>query len=198
MAISWWGNIRFEKAFTPDLCRELAESGCIAVSGGLEAASDRLLVLMNKGVTVAQAARAAKAFADAGILVHAYLMYGFPSQTVPETVDALETVRQLFEVGCLHSGYFHRFACTVHSPVGRHPEKFGVELLPLPSSPFAKNDVGFIDPAGVDHAALGKGLTKALYNFMHGVGLDADVRSWFEGRMPRATVPRHFIARAIG
>ncbi len=112
------GEYPLEKAFTPDLCRELAESGCIAVSGGLEAASDRLLALMNKGVTVAQAARAAKAFADAGILVHAYLMYGFPSQTVPETVDALETVRQLIEEGCLHSGYFHRFACTVHSPVG--------------------------------------------------------------------------------
>ena len=197
LAISWWGNIRFEKAFTPELCRELAESGCIAVSGGLEAASDRLLQLMNKGVTVAQAARAAKAFADAGILVHAYLMYGFPSQTVPETVDALETVRQLFEEGCLHSGYFHRFACTVHSPVGRHPEKFGVELLPLPSAPFAKNDVGVVDPASGDLEMLGRGLRKALYNFMHGVGLDADVRGWFDVPVPRPKLKRGFIARAL-
>ena len=197
LAISWWGNIRFEKAFTPELCRELAESGCIAVSGGLEAASDRLLQLMNKGVTVAQAARAAKGFADAGILVHAYLMYGFPSQTVPETVDALETVRQLFEEGCLHSGYFHRFACTVHSPVGRHPEKFGVELLPLPSSPFAKNDVGIVDPASGGLEMLGRGLRKALYNFMHGVGLDADVRGWFDVPVPRPKLKRGFIARAL-
>ena len=197
LAISWWGNIRFEKAFTPELCRELAESGCIAVSGGLEAASDRLLQLMNKGVTVAQAARAAKGFADAGILVHAYLMYGFPSQTVPETVDALETVRQLFEEGCLHSGYFHRFACTVHSPVGRHPEKFGVELLPLPPAPFAKNDVGVVDPASGDLEMLGRGLRKALYNFMHGVGLDADVRGWFDVPVPRPKLKRGFIARAL-
>lgn len=197
LAISWWGNIRFEKAFTPELCRELAESGCIAVSGGLEAASDRLLALMNKGVTVAQAARAAKAFADAGILVHAYLMYGFPSQTVPETVDALETVRQLFEEGCLHSGFFHRFACTVHSPVGRHPEEFGVELLPLPPAPFAKNDVGIVDPASGDLEMLGRGLRKALYNFMHGVGLDADVRAWFDGPMPSPKLKRGFIARAL-
>ncbi len=197
VAISWWGNIRFEKAFTPELCRELAESGCIAVSGGLEAASDRLLALMNKGVTVTQAARAAKAFADAGILVHAYLMYGFPSQTVPETVDALETVRQLFEEGCLHSGYFHRFACTVHSPVGRHPDKFGVELLPLPPAPFAKNDVGIVDPASGDLDMLGRGLRKALYNFMHGVGLDADVRGWFDVPVPRPKLKRGFIARAL-
>ncbi len=198
LAISWWGNIRFEKAFTPELCRELAESGCIAVSGGLEAASDRLLRLMNKGVSVEQVARVTKAFSEAGVLVHAYLMYGFPAQTVQETVDSLEIVRQLFEEGCIQSGFFHRFACTVHSPVGRNPDKFGVERLPLPPSPFAKNDVGFVDPAGVDHEALGKGLAKALYNFMHGVGLDANVRSWFEGKVPRTTVRRDSIALAVG
>ena len=198
LAISWWGNIRFEKAYTPEFCRELAASGCVAVSGGLEAASDRLLRLMNKGVTVAQAARAAKAFADAGILVHAYLMYGFPTQTAQETVDALETVRQLFEAGCLQSGFFHRFACTVHSPVGREPGKFGVELVPLPPAPFAKNDVAFADPAGVDHDMLGKGLAKALYNYMHGVGLEADLRRWFGGRVPRTSVKRGFVAQALG
>jgi radical SAM superfamily enzyme YgiQ (UPF0313 family) len=197
LSISWWGNIRFEKAFTPELCRELAESGCIAVSGGLEAASDRLLKLMNKGVSIEQVARVTKAFSNADILVHAYLMYGFPTQTVQETVDSLEVVRQLVEDGCIRSGFFHRFACTVHSPVGRNPERYGIKLLPLPRSPFAKNEVGFVDPTGVDHAALGKGLAKALYNYMHGVGLDADVRSWFDVRVPRTTVKRDFIARAI-
>ena len=198
LAISWWGNIRFEKAYTPEFCRELAASGCVAVSGGLEAASDRLLKLMNKGVTVAQAARAAKAFVDAGILVHAYLMYGFPTQTAQETVDALETVRQLFAEGCLQSGFFHRFACTGHSPVGRNPGAFGGALVPLPPSPFAKNDVGFVDATGVDHDTLGKGLAKALYNYMHGIGLDVDVRSWFDLRAPRPAVKRDFIARALG
>ena len=198
LAISWWGNIRFEKAFMPELCQELAASGCIAVSGGLEAASDRLLKLMNKGVSVEQVAKASKSFSDAGILVHAYLMYGFPSQTVQETVDSLECVRQMVAAGCIQSGFFHRFACAVHSPVGRNPEKFGVQLLPRPPSPFAENDVGFVDSTGVDHAALGKGLAKALYNYMHGVGLDADVRSWFDLRVPRTTVKRGFIARAVG
>ena len=195
--IGWWGNIRFEKSFTPELCRQLAASGCIAISGGLEVASDRLLKLMNKGVSVAQVARVTKAFADAGILVHAYLMYGFPTQTVQDTVDALEYVRQLFAAGCIHSGFFHRFACTVHSPVGRHPERYGVTLLPLPPASFARNDVGFVDPTGVDHDALGVALKKALYNYMHGIGLDADVRSWFGGRVPRSTVPRQFVARAL-
>lgn len=197
MPVSWWGNIRFEKSFTPELCRQLADSGCIAISGGLEVASDRLLDLMKKGVSVEQVARVTKAFSDAGILVHAYLMYGFPTQTVQDTVDALEYVRQLFETGCIQSGFFHRFACTVHSPVGQHPEAYGVTLQPLPPVSFAKNDIGFIDPTGTDHDALGVGLKKALYNFMHGIGLEEDVRQWFDFPVPKTRVSRHRIARAL-
>lgn len=180
VSISWWGNIRFEKSFTPELCQLLADSGCIAISGGLEVASDRLLTLMKKGVSVEQVARVTKGFTDAGVLVHAYLMYGFPTQTVQDTVDALEYVRQLFAEGCIQSGYFHRFACTVHSPVGKNPEEYGIQLKPLPQGTFAKNDIGFVDPTGVDHAALGEGLNRALYNYMHGIGLEQNVRSWFD------------------
>ena len=197
VSISWWGNIRFEKSFTPELCQLLAESGCIAISGGLEVASDRLLKLMKKGVSVEQVARVTQGFTEAGILVHAYLMYGFPTQTVQDTVDALEYVRQLFDNGCIQSGFFHRFACTVHSPVGQNPEEYGVTLQPLPPVSFAKNDVGFIDPTGVDHDAMGEALNKALYNYMHGIALDEDVRRWFYGRVPRPRVPRNFIERAL-
>ncbi|WP_265942400.1 B12-binding domain-containing radical SAM protein [Dechloromonas sp. A34] len=196
-AISWWGNIRFEKSFTPELCNQLADSGCIAVSGGLEVASDRLLKLMKKGVSVDQVARVTRAFSEAGILVHAYLMYGFPTQTVQDTVDALEYVRQLFAEGCIQSGFFHRFACTVHSPVGLNPAEYGIKLKPLPPISFATNDVEFIDPTGVDHSALGVALNKALYNYMHGIGLDEDVRSWFSGNTPKPRVHRYFISRAL-
>ena len=196
-AISWWGNIRFEKSFTPELCNQLADSGCIAISGGLEVASDRLLKLMKKGVSVDQVARVTRAFSDAGILVHAYLMYGFPTQTVQDTVDALEYVRQLFAEGCIQSGYFHRFACTVHSPVGLNPAEYGIQLKALPPGGFAKNDVAFIDPTGVDHSTLGIGLNKALYNYMYGIGLDQDVRSWFDINVPKTRVPRHFISKAL-
>ncbi|ACB36621.1 Radical SAM domain protein [Leptothrix cholodnii SP-6] len=197
LGISWWGNIRFEKSFTPELCQQLADSGCIAISGGLEVASDRLLTLMKKGVSVDQVARVTKGFADAGILVHAYLMYGFPTQTAQDTVDALEYVRQLFEQGCIQSGFFHRFACTVHSPVGQAPQDYGVTLQPLPPVSFAKNDIGFIDPTGTDHDALGVGLKKALYNYMHGIGLDEDVRAWFDFPVPKSRVGRNRIAKAL-
>ncbi|WP_028453319.1 B12-binding domain-containing radical SAM protein [Chitinilyticum aquatile] len=201
VTISWWGNIRFEKSFTPELCQLLADSGCIAISGGLEVASDRLLTLMKKGVSVEQVARVTAGFSQAGILVHAYLMYGFPTQTLHDTVDALEYVRQLFSEGCIQSGFFHRFACTVHSPVGKNPEEYGVQLIPLPEITFATNDVGFIDPTGVDHDALGRALNKALYNYMHGLCLDDDVRGWFaefvDSHIPKPRVSRNFIARAL-
>jgi radical SAM superfamily enzyme YgiQ (UPF0313 family) len=224
VATTWWGNIRFEKAFTPELVQLLAASGCVAVSGGLEVASDRLLALINKGVTIAQVARVTRAFTEAGVMVHAYLMYGFPTETVQETVDSLELVRQLFAEGCVQSAFWHRFAATVHSPIGKQPELFGIRLHPLPAAPFAKNDVGFEDPTNVDHDRLGEGLRRALYNYMHGVGLDEDVRSWFTapaaraagasgrrfgrgadrgarrdrgGRVPAASVPRDVIRKAL-
>ena len=180
LTITWWGNIRFEKTFTPELCQLLAKSGCVAVSGGLEVASDRLLELMKKGVTVEQVARVTRAFTDAGIMVHAYLMYGFPTETAQDTVDALERVRQLFAAGCIQSAYWHRFTATAHSPIGLHPEQYGITLQPPQDIRFAHNDVDFHDPVGTDHDYLGIGLRKAVYNYMHGVGLDADVREWFE------------------
>lgn len=197
LAFSWWGNIRFEKAFTAELTRLLSDAGCIAVSGGLEVASDRLLKLMNKGVSVEQVARVTRAFRDAGILVHAYLMYGFPTETEQETIDSLERVRQLFLHDCIQSAYWHRFSATVHSPIGREPEKFGIRLLAMPRSSFARNDLDFEDPTGTDNEMLGRGLRKALYNYMHGIGLDEDVRVWFERRVPRSTVASSLIEQAL-
>ncbi|WP_018476802.1 B12-binding domain-containing radical SAM protein [Pontibacter roseus] len=195
--ITWWGNIRFEKTFTPDLCRLLAESGCIAVSGGLEVASDRLLALMQKGVSIAQVARVTDGFTQAGIMVHAYLMYGFPTQTAQETVDSLEVVRQLFLNGVIQSGYWHRFSMTAHSPVGKHPEKFGVVKVGPPEGNFAYNDLWHDDPNGTDHEVFGPGLAKALYNYMHGVALEEPLSFWFDFKVPRVTVDRNLIAKAI-
>jgi hypothetical protein len=216
LSITWWGNIRFEKTFNPELCKLLAASGCVAVSGGLEVASNRLLDLMKKGVTVEQVARVTRAFTDAGIMVHAYLMYGFPTETEQDTVDALERVRQLFAAGCIQSAYWHRFSATAHSPIGLAPRDYGITLKPPANITFAHNDVAFDDPTGTDHDYLGAGLRKALYNYMHGVGLDADVREWFEPResggngsrrsgarrilkrVPRTTVPADLVERALG
>ena len=196
MSVTWWTNIRFEKSFTKDLCLLLKASGCIAVSGGLEVASDRLLKLIDKGVTVEQVAKVTRNFTEAGVMVHSYLMYGYPSQTVQETIDSLEMVRQLFEVGVLQSGFWHQFAMTAHSPVGMYPEKFGV-IAQQNEITFANNDIAFTDKTGIDHEKFGFGLKKSLYNFMHGICFDYELQDWFDFKIPKSTISPDFIFDAL-
>jgi hypothetical protein len=175
----------------------LKASGCIAVSGGLEVASDRLLELIQKGVTVSQVAQVTRNFTEAGIMVHAYLMYGFPTQTAQETVDSLEMVRQMFELGILQSGFWHQFAMTAHSPVGMYPEKFAVKVENPIIGSFANNDLVHNDPTGTDHDAFSYGLKKSLFNFMQGIGFDLSLQEWFEFKVPRTKVPKNYIEMAV-
>ncbi|WP_396188616.1 B12-binding domain-containing radical SAM protein [Flavobacterium sp.] len=196
LIVTWWTNIRFEKSFTADLCMLLKLSGCIAVSGGLEVASDRLLALIKKGVTVEQVANVTKNFTESGIMVHAYLMYGYPTQTVQETVDALEMVRQLFELGIVQSGFWHQFAMTAHSPVGMNPDEFGV-VPNYKEISFANNDVQFKDKTGIDHDKFSFGLKKSLFNYMHGIGFDFELQEWFDFKIPKTKIPFNFIETVI-
>ncbi len=197
LQVTWWTNIRFEKSFSADLCILLKASGCIAVSGGLEVASDRLLALIDKGVTVEQVARVTRNLTAAGIMVHAYLMYGYPTQTVQETVDSLEMVRQLFEAGVLQSGFWHQFAMTAHSPVGMYPARFNVSKKTEAVGTFANNDIDYMDETGIDHEQFSFGLKKSLFNFMHGICFDYPLQDWFDFRIPRTKIAPDFIISAL-
>ncbi|MFC7347108.1 B12-binding domain-containing radical SAM protein [Chryseobacterium zhengzhouense] len=192
LVVTWWTNIRFEKSFTQDLCFLLKLSGCVAISGGLEVASDRLLKLIDKGVSVDQVAKVTRNFTEAGIMVHAYLMYGYPTQTVQETVDSLEMVRQLFEMGILQSGFWHQFAMTAHSPVGQNPEEFGVTPI-LQEIKFANNDIDFTDKTGIDHGKFSFGLKKSLFNYMHGINFEIPLQDWFDFKIPKTTIHPDYI-----
>ncbi|MBO9155305.1 B12-binding domain-containing radical SAM protein [Chitinophaga sp. GCM10012297] len=197
LTVSWWTNIRFEKSFTRDLCLLLKESGCIAVSGGLEVASDRLLELIQKGITVAQVAQVNRNFTEAGIMVHAYLMFGFPTQTAQETIDSLEMVRQMFKAGILQSAFWHLFTMTAHSPVGLEPAKFKVRKENEALGAFANNDLQHIDESGADHGAFSFGLKKSLFNFMHGICLDDPLQKWFEFKVPKTRIAPDYIVNAL-
>ena len=201
ITISWWGNIRFEEAFTPDLCRLLAASGCIAMTAGLEAASDRLLEKIKKGITVDHTALVAAAFKDAGILIHAYLMYGCPSETVQETVDSLERVRQLFATDLIQSAFWHRFTVTAHSPIGLNPVSHGLRILGPEFQGFAENDLLHQDQQGETPEWLGEGLRRSLLNYLERRGLTLDVRQWFDHSVPQPRVSstwvRHLLKERI-
>jgi hypothetical protein len=178
LIISWWTNIRFEKNFTPELCRLMARAGCIAVAGGIEVASDRLLKLINKGVTMDQAFQTARNLSDNGIMVHAYLMYGFPGQTRNETLQGLDRIREMFSQGIIQSAFWHRYAMTIHSPSGQQPQVYGAQPVPHDHGTFANNEIAFNDPLQPDLDQLGAALRKATYNYMHGIGLDWPVKKW--------------------
>lgn len=192
LTVTWWTNIRFEKNFTKDICLLLKASGCIAVSGGLEVASDRLLKLIDKGVTVEQVARVTRNFTEVNIMVHSYLMYGYPTQTIQETIDSLEMVRQLFELGILQSGFWHQFAMTTHSPVGMNPSAYGITPN-YQDITFANNDIEFVDSTGIDHTQFSFGLKKSLFNFMHGIGFEIPIQDWFDFEIPETTIDPDFI-----
>ena len=188
LAVSFWGNIRFERAYTAALCARLAEAGMVAASGGLEVASDRLLKLMDKGVTIRQTVEACRHLRDAGIMVHTYLMYGFPTETLQESVDALETVRRMFDEGIVQSAFWHRYAMTCHSPSGREPGRYGARRVGVGPNPFCNNEVDWEPGFPYDVEAVGAALRVATYNYMNGVGLEQPVRSWFPMRVPKPSI----------
>jgi hypothetical protein len=196
LAITWWGNVRFDSALVP-LAPLLAQSGCCALTGGLEVASDRLLRMINKGITVEQVVRVTNALSKAGMAVNAYLMYGFPTQTVQETVDALEYVRQMFEAGCLHSAAWHRFTLTAYSPVAADPDRFGVQITTAEKNPFANYVLSYDEPGGIDHGRFSRGLNWALRSYLEGVGIHRPVHEWFDPGVPPASVPEDFVSRII-
>jgi hypothetical protein len=179
LIVSYWTNVRFEKSFTPELCYLMAQSGCIAISGGLEVASPRILKLINKGITIETARESMKNFAEAGIMTHAYLMYGFPTETVQETIDSLEVVRDLFADGLIQSAFWHRYAMTIHSPSGQHPKSIGAKWVNHPSGTFANNEIPFTTGHEIDLEFYGKGLNLATYNYMQGAGYELPVNEWF-------------------
>jgi Radical SAM superfamily len=196
LPIAWWGNVRFDRKLEPMAAR-LARSGCIAITGGLEVASDRLLALMQKGVSLEQAGRVTHALSRAGMSVHAYLIYGFPTQTAQETIDALEYVRQLFEAGCLHSVAWHRFMLTKFSPIALDPARFSIRIRPRPLNPFSNCVLHYDEPGGVDHDQFTAGLEDAAYAYMAGLGWDRPVESWFSRAMPTTTLPPDFVTRIV-
>ncbi len=179
LTVSYWTNVRFEKSFTPELCYLMAQSGCIAISGGLEVASPRILKLINKGITIETASVSMKNFTEAGIMTHAYLMYGFPTQTAKETIDSLEVVRGLFENGWLQSAFWHRYAMTIHSPSGIEPKIYGANHVDIPLGSFANNEIPFSTETEIDLDFYGKGLSLATFNYMQGAGYEIDVKKWF-------------------
>ena len=199
-AYQFWGNIRYDTAFTPDRCRVLAAAGMVAVTGGIEIASDDLLPKIAKGITVHQVIKVLQAFHSAGIRTHAYLIYGFPGETAKDTVNSLELLRQMMHLGILQSAFYHKFTATVHSPIGKNPELFGIRLRGPEPQGFAnytrEHELVVPEPRG---HSIYQAVQGAVDSYARGEFFDRPVLSWFRTTdpMPPTTIEPDFVAKVM-
>lgn len=190
----FWGNIRFEKAFTKDFAAFLSYCGLGGVSAGLEVATGTGLKYINKGTDIRSIIRACAAFKEAGILVHAYMIYGFWYDTPQTIIDSMETLRQFFTAGLLDSSFWHKFVLTRNSTVytewkeGRQPD-----LKPI--DPGNGNNLHFKGEETYDK--FGLPLETALNTWMHGDHLETNVQKWFNFPIPKPTVSRNYVNQQI-
>lgn len=197
--LTFWGNIRFEKNFTPDLCNLLSFGGLTAVSGGIEIATGDGLLSVNKGTDIESIVCALCGFKEAGILVHAYMIFGFYDETEQGLIDSIETLRQLFLFGLIDSAFWHKFTLTRHSTLYKKwQEGKCKDLKPVIKNQknlFANNDIHFQD----EHKSnkYSAPLHQALNNWMHGQNLQKKVTSYFPFKMPKPSINEDFIEKII-
>ncbi|MCL1993262.1 MAG: radical SAM protein [Spirochaetes bacterium] len=194
LPLSFWGNIRFEKFYSSDVAAALAAGGVIALSAGIEVAHDKALERVTKGISLKSIAASCAAFKEAGILVHAYLIYGFWDQSDGEIIDSAEVMRQFFAAGLLDSAFWHQFVLTVHSPFyaqqqeGRHPSLFPAsDATAGGGKVFAHNDLSFKGAARFDRFALP--LDSLLKEWMSG-DTEKPLREAFAFKTPAPAVPK--------
>ncbi|MDR0669732.1 MAG: radical SAM protein [Treponema sp.] len=162
--LSFWGNIRFEKTFDPDTAALLAAGGLVGVSGGVEVATEAGFERIGKGITLAALVRCCAAFKEAGILIHAYLIYGYWDQDEQEIVDSAEITRQFFAAGLLDSAFWHPFVLTRHSGLYAAPPSGLTCAAGKPC--FALNDLSFEGEERFHK--YGEGLDRLLAAWMAG------------------------------
>ena len=199
----FWGNIRFEKTFTKDLAAFLSYCGLGGVSAGLEVAAESGLENINKGTDISSVVSACAALKEAGVLVHAYMIFGFWYDTAQTIIDSMETLRQFYSTGLLDSCFWHKFVLTKNSTV--YTEwKEGKQNALQPVEPksdkkgglFAGNNIHFKGENQYDKFQVP--LENSLNNWMHGNGLEKKVQKWFDFTVPPPTVERDFIEKKIG
>jgi hypothetical protein len=210
LPLVFWGNIRFEKTFIRE-ASALAAGGLIGVSAGIEVASEKGFKRIGKGMGLADVVNICAAFKQAGVMVHAYLIYGYWDESEQEIIDSAEIVRQLFAAGLLDSAFWHKFALTVHSRLyaeklkGLHPELIplgdiragaGTEAAPNAKPPkiFALNDLSFKGENRFDRYAAP--LEQLLARWMRG-DCDTPVQNAFPFNVPKPSVAANLIHKLL-
>jgi len=127
LKINWWSYAMIHKGMTYDLFKNLRRSGCANIDFGLEAASDKVLKLMNKYYTAEVAERVVRDCSRAGIMTSINIIVGFPGETWEDFMETVEFVKRnaeyittVINVGTL--------MLAPGSAVSMYPEQFGIKF----------------------------------------------------------------------
>jgi anaerobic magnesium-protoporphyrin IX monomethyl ester cyclase len=143
--IRWAAELRLEKIFSPERCKKIAQSGCVAISVGMESGNQRVLDLIDKGTKVAYMGDTMKNFSEAGIAVQLMAFKGFPGETPEEekaTYDFVQINQDSWSTGGIGT-----FVLTGTAMVARNPGKFGIRLLDTKDVDIARS-VAFAEEGG--------------------------------------------------
>ncbi len=121
--ISWSAFSRVNTIDTETL-KIMKEAGCHSVSFGVESGNPQMLKRVKKGVTIAQARKAAMACEEAGIRGHASFMVGLPGETLETMADSLDLQRELDMESA-----FHFLAPFPGTTVREEIENYDLEIL---------------------------------------------------------------------
>jgi radical SAM superfamily enzyme YgiQ (UPF0313 family) len=127
VGIKWTTLIRFEETLQDEAIWDLAaKSGCCTLYYGMESANERVLNLMDKHAKPSVIRNNLYQAAKAGVWNHVMAFYGFPGETREE---AMETRQFLLDnQAVIHSTELFYFVAYRHTPMVRHPEKFGITI----------------------------------------------------------------------
>jgi len=122
--IYWFSNGRLEEAFTPELLELLHRSGLTMILWGFESGNDRIMKLINKGISLEKRYDILKDSSDAGIWNFLYIFFGFPTETREEAMDTIKAMCERKDI--VHSYGRSVFTLGKHSILKEEAEKYGI------------------------------------------------------------------------
>ena len=131
MDIIWTTHMRFEKSLLEEsVWQDARDSGCRYLHFGYESGNERVLKLMDKATTTEIITKHLQMSANVGIWNHCMGFFGFPGETRDEAWSSVQFLEQNKEH--VHSLGFGTFDLSKHTPVAKHPEKWGVTAYKNP------------------------------------------------------------------
>jgi hypothetical protein len=120
----WACDMRPEPFLTPERCRQLAKGGVLSFALGIESGSNRVLRLINKGISRSDMRSTVENLAKAGVAVEWMCFTHFPTETYPEAIETLHFLQENQE----HIALFTcgDFSLTHGSRVACRPKNYGI------------------------------------------------------------------------